>query len=110
MEWRKKLFPEEAENKFMCNLEGEKCRVDTFGQKIQKGSKVRLNLSRSHADIHDAFLDGKVATVEAIYNDYEGRIYVAVSLDDDPALAMSREFQQERQYFFYPHELEALEL
>lgn len=83
--------------------------IEIKGRTIGKGSKVRLNLSASHADVFDIFLDRKIATVEGIYSDYEKRLYVAVSLDDDPGREMCQEFGQERNFFFFPEELEVAE-
>ena len=36
------------------------------------------------ADIFDLALEGKIATIESIEQDFEDRIYLAVIVDDDP--------------------------
>jgi len=73
------------------------------GTKIAKGSVVRLHPKR-RADVWDTFLDGKLATVRAIHQDVENQMYVAVTVDDDPASEMHNWYG--RSLFFYPDEVE----
>jgi hypothetical protein len=73
------------------------------GTKIAKGSTVRLHPKR-RADVWDAFLEGKLATVRAIHQDVENEMYVAVTVDDDPASEMHNWYG--RSLFFYPDEVE----
>ncbi len=53
------------------------------GVTLKKGSKVRLHPG-SRGDIWDIALAGQVATIEAIEQDYEDRIHLAVILESDP--------------------------
>jgi hypothetical protein len=76
------------------------------GVKVAKGSAVRLHPKR-RADVWDAFLDGKTATVRAIHQDVEDVLYVAVTVDDDPASDLHDWYG--RSFFFYPEEIEPLE-
>lgn len=73
------------------------------GTKIAKGSVVRLHPKR-RADVWDAFLENKLATVRAIHQDVENQMYVAVTVDDDPASDMHHWYG--RSLFFYPDEVE----
>ena len=75
------------------------------GVKIGKGSTVRLHPKR-RADVWDAFLDGQVATVRAIHQDVENLMYVAVTVDADPASDLHDWYG--RSFFFYPDEVEPL--
>ncbi|GAC1304988.1 MAG: hypothetical protein NVSMB21_06110 [Vulcanimicrobiaceae bacterium] len=75
------------------------------GIAIAKGSSVRLAPKR-RADAWDMFLAGKIATVEAIHQDFEGRLYVAVTVDDDPATEYHQWYG--RAFFFEPDEVEPL--
>lgn len=77
------------------------------GTKVAKGSTVLLHPKR-RADVWDAFLEGKVATVRAIHQDVENQMYVAVTVDDDPASEMHNWYG--RSLFFYPDEVEPLPL
>jgi hypothetical protein len=52
--------------------------------RVARGCRVRLRPQR-RADSIDMFLVDRVATIAAVYRDLEGRAYVAVTLDDDPA-------------------------
>ncbi|MFN2460297.1 MAG: hypothetical protein ABR591_06385 [Candidatus Velthaea sp.] len=75
------------------------------GAKVAKGSAVRLHPKR-RADVWDMFLDGKAATVRAIHQDVEDVMYVAVTVDDDPASDLHEWYG--RSFFFYPDEIEPL--
>lgn len=73
------------------------------GTKIGRGSVVRLHPKR-RADVWDAFLEDRLATVRAIQQDVENQMYVAVTVDDDPASEMHDWYG--RSLFFYPDEVE----
>jgi hypothetical protein len=75
------------------------------GVRVAKGSAVRLHPKR-RADAWDLFLDGKVATVRAVHQDLEDVMYVAVTVDDDPASDLHEWYG--RSFFFYPEEIEPL--
>jgi hypothetical protein len=72
-----------------------------------KGRRVRM-MPRRRADSMDLFLAGRIARVEAVERDFEDRVYVAVSVEDDPAADMNSLYG--RFYYFYPDELEPLEI
>ena len=74
---------------------------------IRSGDRVRLH-PRGRADIFDLALAGKTATVEAIEQDYEGRIYLAVTVDDDPGKDLGALRQPGHRFFFRPEEVEPL--
>ncbi|HEX3550846.1 MAG TPA: hypothetical protein VHT53_10745 [Candidatus Elarobacter sp.] len=76
------------------------------GAKVAKGARVRLHPKR-RADAWDMFLDGKDATVRAIHQDVEDVLYVAVTVDDDPASDLHDWYG--RSFFFYPDEIEPVE-
>jgi hypothetical protein len=77
------------------------------GVHVEKGSSVRLAPKR-RADAWDKFLAGKVATVRAIHQDFEDKIYVAVTVDDDPASDLHDWYG--RSFFFEPDEVEPVEV
>ena len=76
------------------------------GTKVAKGARVRLRPKR-RADAWDMFLDGRDATVRAIHQDVEDVLYVAVTVDDDPASDLHDWYG--RAFFFYPDEIEPIE-
>ena len=74
------------------------------GVELKKGSRVLL-WPRSGGDIMDIALRGKVAFVEAIEQDYEDRIYLAVTLEDDPGRALGEDRTTlGHRFFFSPEE------
>jgi len=83
--------------------------VRIAGKDIRAGARVRIRPS-ARADAFDMLLAGKTARVEAIQQDFENRLYLVVTLDDDPG----REQEDERilpghRFFFFPEEVEALD-
>jgi hypothetical protein len=74
---------------------------------IRAGDRVRLQ-PRGRADIFDMALAGKTATIEAIEQDYEGRVYLAVLVDDDPGKDLGALRQPGHRFFFQPEEIEPL--
>jgi hypothetical protein len=74
---------------------------------VRKGDRVRLR-PRTRADIFDLALAGKIATVDEIEEDYEGRAYLAVTIDDDPGRDLGALRQPGHRFFFAPDEVEPL--
>ena len=73
------------------------------GTKVSAGSAVVLHPKR-RADVWDTFLDGRTATVRAIHQDLDDAVYVAVTVDDDPATDLHTWYG--RSFFFSPDEIE----
>jgi hypothetical protein len=74
---------------------------------VRPGDRVVLR-PRGRADILDLALAGKTATVESIEQDYEGRAYLAVTVDDDPGRDLGLLRQPGHRFFFGPEEVEPL--
>jgi hypothetical protein len=74
---------------------------------IRQGDRVRLR-PQSRADILDLALVGRTATVEAIEQDYDGRAWLAVTVDDDPGKDLGMLRQPGHRFFFSPDEIEPL--
>ncbi len=77
------------------------------GRVVQAGDRVRL-LPSARADAFDLLLAGKAARVEAIQQDFEGRVYLAVTVDDDPGRDLGALRQPGHRFFFRPEEVEPL--
>jgi hypothetical protein len=75
------------------------------GITFTKGSKLRLKPGVERS-VHDRMLDGREATLERIYVDYDARVHLAVTVDDDPGQQLMRETG--RYLFFFPNEVEVL--
>lgn len=77
------------------------------GCEVRAGSRVRLR-PRAGGDVFDLVLADRAAVVEAIEQDLEGELKLAVVVEDDPGndLGMSR--QPGHRFFFAPSEVEPL--
>lgn len=74
--------------------------------RVARGSRVRLRPRTHGTDPQDMFLDGKVATVEAVLTDVDGSLHLAVTLEDDPGADLHRWYGRFR--YFAPEEIEPL--
>ncbi len=74
---------------------------------IRPGDRVRL-WPLGRGDIMDMALEGKLATVEAIDQDFEDRVHLAVVVDDDPGRDLGLDRQIGHRFFFSPAEVEPL--
>jgi hydrogenase maturation protease len=79
--------------------------VTAAGREISPGTRVRLR-PRSGGDIMDIALAGKIAIVEAIEQDYDEKIHLAVTIEDDPGRDLGREHWPGHRFFFSPDEVE----
>ena len=61
--------------------------VRVFGIELRTGDRVRL-WPQKKADILDMEIEGKVAIIEAIEQDFEDNVQFAVVLEDDPGRDM----------------------
>lgn len=83
-------------------------RIRVAGVELRRGDRVRLCPSRS-ADIFDLALAGRTATIASIEQDFEDRIHLAVTVDDDPGQDLGLEGKPGHRFFFRPEEVEPLE-
>lgn len=83
-------------------------RIRVAGIDLRRGSRVRLAPAR-RADILDMALAGHSAVIEAIEQDLEGRIQVAVIVEADPGRELGAMRQPGHRFFFAPEELQPLE-
>ena len=81
--------------------------IESQGARIRRGDRVRL---RPHAggDVFDLALQGKIAVIESIEQDYEGRLHICVVLDDDPGRDIGLMRQPGHRFFFALNEVEPL--
>ncbi len=94
---------------FRMDLEGRP-RVESVtvaGTQLRAGDRVRL-WPLGRADIMDIALEGKTATIAAIEQDYEDRIHLAVTVDDDPGKDFGVEGKPGHRFFFGIDEVEPL--
>ena len=79
--------------------------VCVFGIELRVGDRVRIN-PKKKADILDMALAGKIAVIEAIEQDFEDNVQLAVVLDDDPGREFGMMRQPGHRFFFSPEEVE----
>jgi hypothetical protein len=72
-----------------------------------EGDRVRLQ-PRPGSDILDFALAGRAATVVAVEQDLEGRLHLAVVLDDDPGRDLGAAGLPGHRFFFAPDDVEPL--
>lgn len=82
--------------------------VHTGRFEIRQGDRVRLR-PQGRADILDMALIGKTARVEIIEEDFDGRVYLAVTVDDDPGRDLGELRQSGHRFFFRPDDVEPLD-
>lgn len=93
------------------NLESRpklKC-VRAYGVDLHPGDRVRL-WPKKNADILDIALAGKVATIEAIEQDYEENVHLAVVVDDDPGRDLGLSRHPGHRFFYALDEVEPMNL
>lgn len=81
--------------------------IRVSGVDLKQGDRVLLR-PRSRGDVFDVALNGKTATIESIEQDYEDRVYIAVTLDDDPGKEFGEWRMPGHRFFFSPEEVEPL--
>jgi hydrogenase maturation protease len=79
--------------------------VEIQGVQVRRGDRVRLR-PRAGGDVFDLVLHGKMATIESVEQDYEGKLHVGVVVDDDPGRDAGFLRQPGHRFFFAPAELE----
>ncbi len=99
-------------DKLAWQLLEEKTELESVrvgGVEVKQGDRVRLSPRRG-GDIFDFALAGKTAIVEAIEQDYEDKVHLAVVLEDDPGRDLGMMRQPGHRFFFALEEVEPLTL
>jgi hypothetical protein len=79
--------------------------AEVNGVVLRAGDRVKIK-PRARADIMDIALTGKIAAIEAIEQDAEGRIHFALVLDDDPGKDLGYLRQPGHRFFYTIDEVE----
>lgn len=74
---------------------------------LQRGSRVVLR-PRADGDVLMRALEGRRGVVDAVEEDMEGRRYIAVVLEDDPARDIGKARRLAHRFFLAPEEVERL--
>jgi hydrogenase maturation protease len=81
--------------------------IEIQGARVHRGDQVRLR-PRAGGDVFDLALAGKMATIESLEQDYEGKVHVCVVVDDDPGRDIGLMRQPGHRFFFAAEEVELL--
>src|SRR5215813_3930802 len=81
--------------------------VNVNGNALKPGDRVRLK-PRARGDVFDLALLDKAAVIEAIEEDYEGKVHLAVVVEDDPGRDFGMLRQPGHRFFFSLEEVEPL--
>jgi hypothetical protein len=76
------------------------------GKTFRRGGKVIIR-PKADADLHARMLDGRTATIERIFTDYDGKTHFGVTVDNDPGQELMRETG--RYLFFFAPEVEVID-
>jgi hypothetical protein len=76
------------------------------GVRFVRGAKVVLRPGPD-SDLHARMLDGRRATIERILTDYDGKVHLGVTIDDDPGQDLLRETG--RLLYFFAPEVEVID-
>lgn len=74
------------------------------GVELAAGSRVRLHPRRHGTDVHDMFLENRIARVNGVFLDVDGSRHLAVTIDDDPGAELNEWYGRFR--YFAPEEVE----
>jgi hypothetical protein len=80
--------------------------ADVDGVQFRRSGKVRIRPGPD-ADLHARMLDGRIATIERIMIDYDGKVHLGVTIDGDPGQELLRD--SGRLLFFFAPEVEVLQ-
>jgi hypothetical protein len=92
----------------MWNAEADRRQLECVHvgtNELREGARVRLR-PRPGGDILDLAMAGRMARIEAIEQDFEGRVHLAVTVDDDPGRDLGALRQPGHRFFFSPEEVE----
>jgi hypothetical protein len=76
------------------------------GVRFARGGRVVIRPG-ADADFHARMLDGRAATIERIFTDYDGKTHLGVTIDDDPGQDLMRETG--RFLYFFAPEVEVID-
>jgi hypothetical protein len=75
------------------------------GVEVKAGDRVRIR-PKKRADVMDMALDGKIAVIEAVEQDVEGGVQLALVIEDDPGRDLGLMRQPGHRFFYSTDEVE----
>jgi hypothetical protein len=98
---------EQLEEVQFANLHGTFQRSEVAKTRVKAGDRVVLRPKR-RSDILDLALTGRSATVSSVEIDFEDKVHVCVTVDDDPGKDLGLEGKPGHRFFFGQDEVELL--
>jgi len=89
----------------LMRLHGRLERTGGNSATICVGERVRLR-PKAGADIFDLALSGRMATVREVHRDFEDRLQLSVTVDDDPGADLGELGLPGHRFFFFADEVE----
>jgi hypothetical protein len=80
--------------------------AEVAGVTFRRGGQVVIR-PPADADLHARMLDGRNATIERIFTDYDGATHLGVTIDDDPGQELMRDTG--RYLYFFANEVEVVD-
>lgn len=77
------------------------------GVELRAGGRVRIR-PKNRADAMDLMMVGRIAVIEAVEQDAEERVHLALVLEDDPGKDLGMLRQPGHRFFYAPEEVEPL--
>jgi hypothetical protein len=99
---------EELDSEQLLQLHGTMRSLEPGPSNFKAGDRVRLR-PRPGADVFDLALAGKQAMIQAVETDLEGRVFLAVTVDDDPGRDFGLAGKPGHRFFFRAEELERID-
>ncbi len=78
------------------------------GGSVKAGDRVRIR-PKKRADIMDIALNGKIGIIEAVEEDVEGGVQLALVIEDDPGQDLGMLRQPGHRFFYSTDEVELLQ-
>jgi hypothetical protein len=75
------------------------------GKQVKAGDRVCIR-PKKRADVMDIALDGKIAVIEAVEQDVEGGVQLALVIEDDPGIDLGMMRQPGHRFFYGVDEVE----
>jgi hydrogenase maturation protease len=75
------------------------------GVELRRGSRVRLAPRRGGGDVFDLALEGRSAVIDTIEEDTDGKVQIAVTVEDDPGRDLGDARQPGHRFFFSTEEV-----
>ncbi|MDQ6621958.1 MAG: hypothetical protein M3Y86_00525, partial [Verrucomicrobiota bacterium] len=89
------------------NPKDQRKTVTVQGVELKAGDRVRIRPKR-RADAFDMMLNGRIAVIEAVEEDVQNEIHLALVVEDEPGRELGMSRQPGHRFFYGADEVELL--